>query len=121
MPLTRAASVHIILDNFGLGFSCPCLFRYGSGAERCRFLFGFARRALLPPARSFPFVGRVSTFTISGEKTMRQSIVMCVMVMLAMAGWAQTRGQEDILAMLPPSPDATITCASTYTTGNESQ
>jgi len=42
-----------------------------------------------------------------------------VVILLATAAWAQSGVQEEILAKIPFSPDATTTCSSTYTSGFE--
>ncbi|PYX27091.1 MAG: hypothetical protein DMG80_19575 [Acidobacteria bacterium] len=51
---------------------------------------------------------------------MRQGIFVGVVAgLLALTGWAQSGGQEDIIAKFAPSIDATITCSSTYSSGFE--
>lgn len=50
---------------------------------------------------------------------MKKAVFLVVLVsFVSVMGWAQ-RGQEEITAGLPTSPDATITCSSTYTSGFE--
>ena len=49
---------------------------------------------------------------------MKKVFLIMLVSFVTVMGWAQ-RGQEEIAAGLPLSPDATITCSSTYTSGFE--
>jgi hypothetical protein len=51
---------------------------------------------------------------------MKRSVLTAVLATLfAGAAFAQDSGQQEILAAIPDSPDATTTCSSTYTSGFE--